>query len=279
MSDTVDAAIEVLSRSGRTRVSTEPLTSTWGGLSVRDAYAIQLGVQRLRLAEGRVIKGYKIGLTSRAMQRQMGVAEPDYGYLLDDMFYPEHTPVPVDRFIQPRVEPEIAFVLRSPLQGPGLTHADVIRAVDFVLPALEIIDSRIRDWRIKLVDTIADNASSGAVVLGSRPAPFGPEDLRLAGVVLRRNGEVVGTGAGGAVLGSPLNALAWLANTLGSLGVVLDAGNVVLSGSCTAAVPVSGGDTVSVTVAGVGSATTHFSDDGGSTVTEGGEPVTGGGAR
>jgi len=254
----IDEAVRALAGAARTRVAIEPLSSRANGLTAVDAYQIQLGVQATRLAEGRTVRGYKVGLTSGVMQRQLGVSQPDYGYLLDDMFYAEFESIPTIRFLQPRIEPEIAFVLRTALAGPGLTVADAARAVDFTLPALEIIDSRIQDWRIGLVDTIADNASSGAVVLGSHPVALGEIELRLAGVVLRRNAEVVGTGAGGAVLGSPLVALTWLANTLGARGTSLESGHVVLSGSCTAAVPVAAGDSVTATFAGLGSVTAHF---------------------
>ena len=192
------------------------------------------------------------------MQRQLGVDQPDYGHLLDRMFWPEYEPIPIGRFLQPRVEPEMAFVLARPLRGPGVTVADAIAAVDFVLPALELIDSRIRDWKIGLADTIADNASSGGVVLGSSPVPLGAADLRLAGCTLHKNGELAGTGAGGAVLGSPLTSLVWLANTVGARGVALEAGQVILPGSVTAAIPVGAGDTVTATFAGLGSVTARF---------------------
>jgi 2-keto-4-pentenoate hydratase len=255
----VEEAARLLSQARATGLPIAPLTLSHPELTTGDAYGVQLAVQAVRLDEGRAVRGYKVGLTSQAMQRQMGVAEPDYGYLLDDMLHSDYDRLDIGAFLQPRVEPEIAFVLRSPLSGPGVTVVDAVRAVDFVLPAIEVIDSRIQDWQIGLVDTIADNASSGAVVLGSRPAQLGKLDLRLAGVVLRRNGEVVGTGAGAAVLGSPLVALVWLANTLGRLGVTLEPGHVVLSGSCTKAVPVTASDTVSATVAGIGTVTASFS--------------------
>jgi 2-keto-4-pentenoate hydratase len=236
----------------------DPLTERWPELTLEDAYAIQQAGIARRLTGGALIRGHKVGLTSAAMQRQLRVDQPDYGHLLSDMFLDEHAPIPAGRFLQPRVEPEIAFVLRSDLSGPGVTVADAARAVDFVLPSLEIIDSRIRDWRIGLLDTIADNASSAGVVLGSRPTALGAVDLRLAGCILRRRGEVVATGAGGAVLGSPLIALAWLANTLGARGVTLRAGHVVLPGSCTTAVAVAPGETVTATFAGLGSVTAIF---------------------
>ena len=164
------------------REPVDPLTAKFAGLTVDDAYEIQLLQVRRWLAGGARIKGHKVGLTSAAMQRQLGVDQPDYGHLLDRMFWLEYEPIPIDRFLQPRVEPEMAFVLARPLQGPGVTVAEAIAAVDFVLPALELIDSRIRDWKIGLADTIADNASSGGVVLGSSPVPLGAADLRLAGL-------------------------------------------------------------------------------------------------
>lgn len=239
----------------RTRRTIAPLTQTFPGLTVDDAYRIQLVQVGEWLADGRRILGRKVGLTSPAMQAQMKVTQPDFGHLMDDMFFAEHTPVPADRFLQPRAEPEVAFVLGRDLAGPGVTVADAAAAVDFILPALEIIDSRISDWQIGIVDTIADNASSGGVVLGSTARRIGEVDLRLGGCVLHRNGEIAGTGAGGAVLGSPLNSLAWLANTIGERGERLQAGQVVLPGSITASIPFEPGDAITATMAGLGSVT------------------------
>ena len=156
------------------REPVEPLTAKFAGLTVEDAYEIQLLQVRRWLDGGARVKGHKVGLTSAAMQRQLGVDQPDYGHLLDRMFWLEYEPIPISRFLQPRVEPEMAFVLARPLRGPGVTAAEAIAAVDFVLPALELIDSRIRDWKIGLADTIADNASSGGVVLGSSPVRSAP---------------------------------------------------------------------------------------------------------
>ncbi len=236
-----------------------PLTSTFDGLTISDAYEIQLTQIETLVAGGRTIQGMKVGLTSAAMQNLLGVRQPDFGHLLDDFFFLEHEPIPLaGRFLQPRIEPEVAFVLKRPLRGPGVTVHEAIAAVDFVLPALEIVDSRIADWKITIVDTVADNASSGGVVLGSRPTRLGDVDLRLGGCVFRRNGEIVGTGAGGAVLGSPINSLVWLANTVGALGTTLEAGYVVLPGAVTAMVPVAAGDTVSATFTGLGSVTARF---------------------
>lgn len=235
-----------------------PLTATYAGLTLDDAYAIQQQQITTLLARGRSVKGHKVGLTSVAMQRLLGVTEPDYGHLLDDFFYLEHFPIPVDRFLQGRVEPEVAFVLKKPLAGPGVMAADAISAVDYVLPALEIVDSRIADWKIGLYDTIADNASSAAVVLGSTPTPLADVDLRRVGAVMHKNGRVAGTGAGGAVLGSPINSLVWLANTVGARGVVLEAGQVVLPGAVCAMVPFAAGDVVTATFSGLGSVTARF---------------------
>lgn len=238
-----------------------PLTATWDGITLEDAYAIQLLQIEAFRQRGRTVKGHKVGLTSAAMQRLLGVTEPDYGHLLDDFFYLEHEPIPMSRFVQPRIEPEVAFVLKAPLRGPGVTVHEAMAAVDFVLPALEIVDSRIVDWKIALFDTIADNASSGAVVLGSTPTPLHEVDLRLSGAVMTRNGAVVGTGAGGAVLGSPITSLVWLANTVGARGVTLEAGHVVLPGSVCAMVEVAPGDTITATFGGLGSVTARFAKD------------------
>jgi 2-keto-4-pentenoate hydratase len=241
-----------------TRKPIEPLTQCHPDLTTEDAYEIQSLQVASWIAGGARVKGHKVGLTSAAMQRQMGVHQPDYGQLLDRMFWLEHEPIPVSRFLQPRVEPEIAFVLSKPLRGPGVTIADAVAAVGCVLPALELIDSRIRNWKIGLPDTIADNASSGGVVLGSTPAGLSGTDLRLAGCNLYRNGVLAGTGASGAVLGSPLASLVWLANTVGARGVELLQGHVILPGSITASIPVGEGDTVTATFAGLGSVTARF---------------------
>jgi 2-keto-4-pentenoate hydratase len=239
----------------------DPLIQTWPAMTLADSYPVQLLQTGRRTAAGARILGHKVGLTSAAMQRQMHVDTPDYGVLFDGMFHSEHAPIPASRFLQPRVEPEVAFVLRRRLTGPGVTAAEAVSAIECVLPALELIDSRIRDWKISLVDTIADNASSAGVVLGSRPVALGAVDLRLSGCVLHVNGRVAGTGAGGAVLGSPVTSLVWLANVLGAQGVSLEPGHVVLPGSITASVPVAAGDTVTATFAGIGSVTARFTGE------------------
>jgi 2-keto-4-pentenoate hydratase len=235
-----------------------PLTSTYDGLTVDDAYDIQQVQIQRRVAGGASVIGYKVGLTSAAMQQQMGVYEPDFGHLLSDMLVPADAPVEAGRFRQPRAEPEIALVLGQELAGPGLSVADVMTATRYVLPAIEIIDSRITDWKISLVDTVADNASSGGLVLGQSPVPVGARDLALAGCVFRHNGRIAGTGAGAAVLGSPWYAATWLATALIRRGARLAAGSIILTGSITASVPVVAGDAVTVTIDGLGSATAVF---------------------
>ncbi|MFD8499601.1 2-keto-4-pentenoate hydratase [Amycolatopsis sp. NPDC059657] len=256
---TLQAAAASLESAYETGKPIPPLIESYPDLTLEDAYRVQQRVVRGWVERGDIVRGHKVGLASAAMQRQMGVDQPDYGHLTASMFHLEHQPIAVKRFLQPRIEPEIAFVLGSELRGPGVTVADAARAVDFVLPALEIVDSRIQDWQISIIDTIADNASSGGVVLGSTPTRLGDVDLRLAGCVLHSGGAVAETGAGGAVLGSPINALVWLANTVGPLGVSLQPGHVVLPGSMTKSIPVSAGDTVVATIAGLGSVTAVFS--------------------
>jgi 2-keto-4-pentenoate hydratase len=256
-----DDAARALLDAYQTRVPVKPLIGEYPGLDIDGAYAIQQAQVRSWLDAGRTLRGNKVGLTSAVMQQQLGVDQPDFGVLRDDMFHAELTPIPVDTFIQPRVEPEIAFVLGRPLSGPGVTSTQAAAAVDFVLPALEIIDSRIVNWKISIVDTIADNASSGGVVLGSTPVSPEAVDLRLVGCRLFGNGSLVATGVGGAVLGSPLLALVWLANQLGERGTGLEPGHVVLPGSITAAQPVRPGDTWEAQFAGLGSVTARFAPE------------------
>lgn len=239
-----------------------PITSAYNDFSIGDAYEIQLEQVRRRLATGAKIKGHKIGLTSQAMQAQLGVDQPDFGHLFDNMFYSEHEAVPVGRFLQPRIEPEIAFVIGVDLCGPGVTMVEAARAVEYIVPALEIIDSRIRDWQITILDTIADNASSGGVVLGGSYRRLEEFDLSLIGCNLSRNGQVVATGAGGAVLGNPLAALVWLANVLGTKGIGIKAGEVILAGSLTASIPVLPGETVMADFSHIGSVSVHFEGKG-----------------
>lgn len=217
----------------------DPISESAPLLDVRSAYRIQQAWISRRVEAGAVVRGYKVGLTSKAMQEQLGVDQPDAGRLLDDMFVRDAR-VRLDAFIQPKVEPEIAFVLAAPLRGPGVGERDVASAVGEVCGALELIDSRIRDWRITIVDTVADNASSGAVALGSMRRPLGDVDVLAETVSLFAAGSEVARGVGSAVMGNPLAAVAWLANLLAEQGEELLPGQVVLPGSMTPAAPVNG---------------------------------------
>lgn len=254
----IDFIADELLATYRSGKALAPLTSTYTDLTVDHAYAIQRRQAETRAASGADIIGFKIGITSVAMQQQLGVHQPDYGHLFTDMVYAADSPIPTDAFLQPRAEPEIALVLARTLRGPGLSVADVLSATAYALPALEIIDSRITDWRINLEDTIADNASSGGLVLGGTPSPIAGLDLSLLGCVLRRNGRIQHTGAGAAVMGSPLHAATWLANTLTARGAELAAGHIILTGSLTAAVAVQVGDSITATLDQLGTVTAVF---------------------
>lgn len=251
-------AADALWRALKDRKAIDPLTETWPEVDVADAYQIQLVNVRRRLDEGAAIKGHKVGLSSVAMQQMLGVHEPDYGHLLDQMFCFENEGIPTDQFLQPRAEIEVAFVLGAPLAGPGVTVADVLRATEFVLPAIEIVDSRVADWRIRIQDTIADNASCGAVVLGARPTLLETVDPALIGAVLMKNGEIVETGCSGAVLGQPATAVAWLANKVAQFGIELEPGNVIMPGACCRMIPVAAGDVVRAEFDGLGPVSAKF---------------------
>ncbi len=234
-----------------------------GDISVEDAYQVQRKNIERRLESGfhgrpAQIVGRKIGLTSHAIQAWLNVNEPDFGTLLDDMVVPDGGLAPISLLLQPRAEAEIAFVMSEDLSGPGVTPTDVIRATNYLLPAIEIIDSRIADWKIKYEDTIADNASSGLFVVGGPPRALEGLDLRNCGMVLRKNGRVVSTGAGAACLDHPVNAVAWLANTLGAMGDGIKAGDIVLSGALGPVTPVETGDALVAEVSGLGTVSVRF---------------------
>lgn len=250
-----------LAKARLSRQPVAPLTEAQPALTLQDAYSISEINVKERLRQGSVrLVGKKIGLTSRAVQKQLGVHEPDFGYLLSDMNLPLGETLSRSSLLQPRVEGEVAFVLKSDLAGPGLTVADVIRATEFILPCIEIIDSRVKDWKIKIQDTVADNASSAAFVLGVEPKKLGRVNLREAGMALRVNGEVLSTGCGAACLDHPALAVAWLANALGRFGVGLKAGEVILSGAFGPVVPVAAGDHVEVSISGLGSVHCYFGE-------------------
>ena len=242
----------------RDRRTLRPLTDTYPEIDIDTAYKIQLGLMQLKDADGRKIVGKKIGLTSKAMQKMLNVDQPDYGHILETMVLDSGARVAMSELIQPKVEPEIAFVLDRDLRGPGVTSVQVLAATRFVVPAIEVIDSRIEGWKIRLCDTIADNASSARVVLGGPPRHVTQLDLRLIGMVMEKNGELAQTGAGAAVLGHPANAVAWLANAVGRFGVSLKAGEVIMPGALSGAVDVTAGDAIRVSFDGLGSVSVGF---------------------
>ncbi|MCY1223503.1 2-hydroxypent-2,4-dienoate hydratase [compost metagenome] len=241
-----------------TRQTVAPLTSQFENLSVDDAYRIQQRFVQRRLDAGETVIGKKIGVTSKAVMDMLGVYQPDFGYLLSGMVYGEGECIPLDTLIQPKAEGEIAFILKRDLIGPGVTNAMVLAATECVMPCFEIVDSRIRDWKIKIGDTVADNASCGVFVLGDKAVSARNVDLATCGMVFEKNGEVIGTGAGAAALGSPVNAVAWLANTLGRLGIPLKAGEAILSGALAAMAPVAAGDSFRVSIGGIGACSVRF---------------------
>jgi len=235
-----------------------PVAARFGELTVGDAYAVQQANLEMKLAGGDRIVGRKIGLTSLAMQTQLGVDQPDFGHLLASMAVPNGGAVATAELIAPRIELEIAFLLGRGLAGPGVTTADVLAATDAVFPSLEIIDSRIADWKIGLVDTVADNASSGRFVMPSRLTPVRDLDLRLLGGVMEINGVLVSWSCGAAALGDPAACIAWLANALAPYGGRLEPGEIVLSGALDKSVPVHVGDVVRADFDRLGSAGVRF---------------------
>ncbi|MBD3787159.1 MAG: fumarylacetoacetate hydrolase family protein [Sphingomonadales bacterium] len=225
---------------------------------IEDAYRIQLHMLGLRLAAGDEVVGKKIGLTSRAIQDALGVYQPDFAQVTRRMLFENGATIDLGMLMQPRLEGELAFRLKSDLIGPGVTVSDVIRATDYVTPCFEIVDTRFQDWKIRIQDTVADNASCGVFVLGEARVDPRDLDLSLAGMVIEKNGEVVATGAGAAVQGSPVMAVAWLANTLGRLGIPLRAGEIILSGAQAPLLEVRDGDHFTCEIAGVGRCEMRF---------------------
>ncbi|MEM9131217.1 MAG: fumarylacetoacetate hydrolase family protein [Actinomycetota bacterium] len=236
-------AAAALVEAERTGVWTEPVTLLHDDADVADAYAIGRYVTEAKVAAGRVVKGHKVGLTSKAMRDLFDATEPDYGTLFDDWFLDEGTVVPKGRLNRPMVEIELTFVLGRDLGGPDVNAVDVLRATDFLLPSIEVVDTRFsRSGKPGIVDSIADAASCGFVILGGNPINPGEVDLRHVGGALYRNGEVVESGVAAAVMGNPVNAVAWLARKLHEFGVTMAAGGSVLSGSFIRAVPIVPGD-------------------------------------
>jgi 2-oxopent-4-enoate/cis-2-oxohex-4-enoate hydratase len=252
----ISALGDELFESFTSRVAIDPLTERETGITLDDAYCIQEHVIARRLELGDRIVGKKIGLTSKVVQRSLGVSEPDFGQLLASMVASDS--IVADSLMQPRAEGEVAFLLERDLKGPGITNADVIHATQSVMPCFEIVDSRIRNWNIKLQDTVADNGSAARFVLGDRCVPLRGLDLATCGMVLEKNGVIESTGAGAAALGSPVNCVTWLANALGRHGIVLRAGEIILSGSLGALIPVAAGDVLNLSIGGIGSASIRF---------------------
>ncbi|MBA4501345.1 2-oxopent-4-enoate hydratase [Marinobacterium marinum] len=241
------------------RTPVRPLTERFSDITIEDAYNISLRMLERRIGAGEKIIGKKIGLTSKAVQNMLGVGQPDFGYLTDKMAFSQGEEMPIsERLMQPKAEGEIAFILKKDLMGPGITAADVLAATDCVLPCFEVVDSRVENWQIKIQDTVADNASCGLFVLGDRAVDPRKVDLATCGMVVEKNGSIISTGAGAAALGSPVNCVTWLANTLGQFGIPLKAGEVILSGSLVPLEPVQAGDFMSVSIGGIGGASVRF---------------------
>lgn len=261
----IETAARRLHEAERTRTQIGQLSLAYPSITIADAYAVQKAWVAMKLAEGRVIRGHKIGLTSRAMQLSSQIDEPDYGVLLDDMFFGSGSEIPYERFIEPRVEVELAFILRSALRGPNCTLVDVLHATDYVVPAIEIIDARIA--RVdpgtkkprRVFDTIADNAANAGLVLGGRPVKPTEVDLGWVSALCYRNAEIEESGVAAAVLNHPGNGIAWLANKLAPHGVILEAGEVVLAGSFTRPVAAAPGDVFHIDYGPLGSVAFRFS--------------------
>jgi 2-oxo-hept-3-ene-1,7-dioate hydratase len=259
--DDIRVAAERLHRAEKTRQQIRQLSQEFPGITIADAYAIQKAWIAIKLGEGRVVRGHKIGLTSKAMQSALGIDEPDSGVLLDDMFFADGGLVPSDRFIGTRVEAELAFIMKARLSGPGCAMFDVLNATDFVVPALEILDTRIervdsvtKSTR-KIFHTIADNAANAGIVLGGRPLDA---DLRWIGALCYRNGQLEETGLAAGVLNHPATSVAWLANKIAPLGLALEAGQVVLAGSFIRPIETRKGDTIQADYGRYGSVSCYF---------------------
>lgn len=246
----------------RSRRTVEPLSTRYPALSVADAYRISQRFLARRLADGERVIGKKIGVTSRPVQEMLGVFEPDFGFLTDRMQVDDGATVSLAAtgLIQPRAEGEMAFTLKRDLVGPGVTRDQVLDATEWVAPCFEIVDSRIRDWKIRIADTVADNASSGVFVIGAQHTDPRALDLAAASMQMWKSGVPCGSGTGAAVQGHPAEAVAWLANTLGAHGIGLLAGELILSGSLAALVPASAGDRFTMTIAGLGGCAVSFAD-------------------
>lgn len=240
------------------RTQIQRLTDRFPEITVADAYRIQLENVDRRLKGGERLIGMKIGLTSQGMQKLLNVDVPDYGHLFDGMLLTDGQVCHVSQLIQPKVEGELSFCLSKTLKGPGVTVADVYEAVRYVVPSVEIVDSRIQDWKVKLQDTVADNGSSARLMVGARMTPIEQVDMRLTGMTLEKNGELANSGTTAEVWGNPAAAVACLANMLAEFDIELKAGSIVMAGALTAAVPVEAGDVITASFQGMGSVTVKF---------------------
>jgi 2-oxopent-4-enoate/cis-2-oxohex-4-enoate hydratase len=256
---TIDRLGDALYEAFLARTTIAPLLEQEPTITLEDAYRVQSRFIDRRVAAGETIIGKKIGVTSKPVQDFLGVYQPDFGQLTSAMLVAPGQDVDLNGLIQPKAEAELAFVLKADLVGPGITAMDVIRATDYVVPCFEIVDSRITDWKIRIQDTVADNASCGVFVLSDAKGDPREVDITLAGMVVERNGELHSTGVGAAVQGSPANAVAWLANTLGALGMPFRAGEVILSGSQSPLIPVTHGDDLVCEIGGLGVCRARFS--------------------
>lgn len=236
-----------------------PLTEREADITIEDAYHISQRFVQRRMDAGERIVGKKIGVTSKPVQDMLGVFQPDFGFLTDGMVFADGANISIaDHLIAPRAEGEIAFRLKSDLAGPGVTEQDVLEATESIMPCFEIVDSRIRNWEIKIQDTVADNASCGVYVLGKNEVDPRDVDLPNLHMTIYKNGEFNSEGLGSAVQGNPLTAVAWLANTLGEFGIPFKAGEVILSGSLVPLIPVVAGDKMSLEIAGIGGCSCNF---------------------
>ncbi len=236
-------AADILVQAAKDRKQVTPLHVTFPDISIEDSYAISADVMQRKLKEGRKLIGHKVGLTSKAMQRSSMIDEPDYGYILDDQMIGDGAKVPHENYCKPRVEVELAFVIGKRLEGPGVGLADVLRATEYVIPAIEIVDARIQDPR-RIVDTVADNGAAAGIALGGRPVGPMDVDLRWVGGIMYRNSEIEETGLAAGVLGHPALGVAWLANKICQYGHAMEPGHIVLAGSFTRVVFAQKGDTL-----------------------------------
>lgn len=259
MSDKIQQAAQALRASRESRKPIPPVSGSHGILSIQDAYAVADINHRQQLAAGARLVGMKVGLTSKVVQQQLGVDQPDFGLLFDHMEFLNNDVIPMDRLIQPKVEAEIAFVVGRDLAAERISYSEFLSSIEFALPAIEIVDSAIADWKISLADTVADNASSALYVLGDQPVAIGRDSLADLGMTLKKNGHVASIGSGAACLGHPLRAAYWLACTMAERNVPLQRGQVILSGALGPMVPVQSGDVIDVQIASLGNVSCRFS--------------------